>query len=122
MYPPKQPFTSGSIVGSSHRRLTTINEVVSPLPEEIEDGLKFFEECLKEKVIVVPGIFFDVNPSHRRDLFSSSCHHFVRLSFGPSMEHIETGLNGIERVLKRYHYDVGEVVHGPIGGQIGVST
>ncbi|KAG2189036.1 hypothetical protein INT44_004178, partial [Umbelopsis vinacea] len=34
---------------------------VSELPEPINNGLAFFEECLKEKVILVPGIFFDVN-------------------------------------------------------------
>ena len=50
---------------------------VSGLPESISDGLKFFDACLIEKVIVVPGIFFDLNPSRRRDLFDSPCHHFV---------------------------------------------
>lgn len=34
----------------------------------LHDGLTFFEELLKEKCIVVPGIFFDVNPSHRVSL------------------------------------------------------
>lgn len=29
---------------------------LSPLPEKIRDGLGFFEECLKEKVICVPGM------------------------------------------------------------------
>ena len=50
---------------------------VSCLPATISDGLNFFEACLKEKVIVVPGIFFDLNPARRRDLFDSPCHHFV---------------------------------------------
>lgn len=44
------------------------------LPDAINDGLNFFEACLKEKCIVVPGIFFDLNPSKRRDLFDSPCH------------------------------------------------
>lgn len=44
------------------------------LPEAINDGLNFFQACLGEKVIVVPGIFFDLNPSKRRDLFDSPCH------------------------------------------------
>jgi aspartate/methionine/tyrosine aminotransferase len=55
------------------------------LPQEINDGLNFFQACLKEKVIVVPGIFFDLNPSKRRDLFDSPCHHFVRVSYGPKV-------------------------------------
>lgn len=44
------------------------------LPEGVNDGLNFFQKCLEEKVIVVPGIFFDLNPSKRRDLFDSPCH------------------------------------------------
>jgi len=72
------------------------------LPEEINDGLKFFAACLNEKVIVVPGIFFDLNPSKRRDLFDSPCHHFVRLSYGPRMEVLKKGLDGIERIVKKY--------------------
>jgi hypothetical protein len=55
------------------------------LPESINDGLNFFQACLKEKVIVVPGIFFDLNPSKRRDLFDSPCHHFIRVSYGPKV-------------------------------------
>jgi len=77
---------------------------LEPLPKEINDGLNFFQACLKEKVIVVPGIFFDLNPSHRRDLFDSPCHHFIRLSYGPKMEVLKKGLDGFERVLKKYNY------------------
>jgi aspartate/methionine/tyrosine aminotransferase len=44
------------------------------LPDAINDGLNFFSACLDEKVIVVPGIFFDLNPAKRRDLFDSPCH------------------------------------------------
>ena len=97
------------------------------LPEEINDGLNFFQACLEEKVIVVPGIFLyviptasfrlnflsisntlknsDLSPSRRRDLFDSPCHHFVRLSYGPKLETLKTGLDGIERVLKKYDCD-----------------
>ena len=32
------------------------------MPAPLDDGMSFFRECLKEKVIVVPGVFFDVNP------------------------------------------------------------
>jgi aspartate/methionine/tyrosine aminotransferase len=74
------------------------------LPEAINDGLNFFQACLREKVIVVPGIFFDLNPSRRRDLFDSTCHHFIRLSYGPVMSTLKTGLDGIERILKKYKF------------------
>ncbi|KAG0140634.1 hypothetical protein CROQUDRAFT_664940 [Cronartium quercuum f. sp. fusiforme G11] len=76
---------------------------LSDLPAPLNSGLVFFEELLKQKVIVVPGIFFDLNPAHRRNLFSSPCHHFVRLSFGPPLEQLEKGLDGIERVLHTAH-------------------
>lgn len=71
------------------------------LPGPIADGLNFFQACLEEKVIVVPGIFFDLNPSRRRDLFDSPCHHFVRFSYGPKLEVLEMGLDGIERVVRK---------------------
>jgi aspartate/methionine/tyrosine aminotransferase len=72
------------------------------LPSAIADGLNFFQACLEEKVIVVPGIFFDLNPSKRRDLFDSPCHHFVRFSYGPKMDTLKMGLDGIERVVKKW--------------------
>lgn len=72
------------------------------LPEAINDGLNFFQACLEERVIVVPGIFFDLNPSKRRDLFDSPCHHFVRFSYGPKMDTLKMGLDGIERVLNKF--------------------
>jgi len=71
------------------------------LPEPLNNGLTFFEELLKEKTIVIPGIFFDVDPNHRRNLFNSPCHHFVRLSFGPPIEELDKGIDAIARVLKR---------------------
>jgi len=74
------------------------------LNEPVDVGLTFFEECLKEKVILVPGIFFDINPSHRRELFESPCHHFVRLSFGPPLDELKRGLDGIERVVKKFGF------------------
>ncbi|KAI5890727.1 PLP-dependent transferase [Schizophyllum commune H4-8] len=74
---------------------------LSALPPPLNNGLTFFEELLKEKTIVVPGIFFDINPAHRRNLFHSPCHAFVRLSFGPPVEDLNRGLDAIKRVLKK---------------------
>ncbi|KAL0946818.1 hypothetical protein HGRIS_012987 [Hohenbuehelia grisea] len=71
------------------------------LPPPLNNGLTFFEELLKEKTIVIPGIFFDINPAHRRNLFNSPCHYYVRLSFGPPLEDLNKGLDAIERVLKK---------------------
>jgi len=74
----------------------------SGFPGPISDGLNFFQACLEEKVIVVPGIFFDLNPSRRRDLFDSPCHHFVRLSYGPNLATLRKGMDGIERVITKF--------------------
>lgn len=74
---------------------------LSGMPASISDGLTFFEACLREKVTVVPGIFFDLNPSKRRDLAYSTCQQYVRLSYGPKMEALKRGMDGIERVVKR---------------------
>ena len=35
------------------------SNLVSELPEAIHSGLSFFEACLEEKVIIVPGMFQD---------------------------------------------------------------
>ncbi|KAG2362479.1 pyridoxal phosphate-dependent transferase [Suillus spraguei] len=61
------------------------------LPPPLNNGLTFFEELLKEQTIVIPGIFFDINPAHRRNLFNSPCHHYVRLSFGPPIADLDKG-------------------------------
>ncbi len=72
------------------------------LPEPLRLGMDFFERMLEEKVIVVPGEFFDVNPGRRRQLFPSRLRGYVRLSFGPEMEKLERGLDRIEEVLRSY--------------------
>ena len=50
----------------------------------------------------MPGIFFDLNPARRRDLFDSPCHHFIRFSYGPKMATLEKGCDGIERVVNKF--------------------
>jgi len=74
------------------------------LEAPLNKGLVFFEELLKEKTICVPCLFFDINPSKRRDLFHSPCHHFVRLSFGPNMDQLVKGMDAIERVLAKHKH------------------
>lgn len=106
----KRDFVMGRLkeIGFTFNKNTTPDSTfyiwldLSGLPEGLNDGLNFFQKCLEEKVIVVPGIFFDLNPAKRRDLFDSPCHHFVRLSYGPQLSVLKQGLDGIERVVKRY--------------------
>jgi len=73
---------------------------LSKLPPPLDDGMNFFRECLKEKVIVVPGVFFDVNPGNRRSLMRFK--NYCRISFGPEIEKLEQGLDAIERLIKKF--------------------
>lgn len=74
---------------------------ISALPSPLNEGLAFFEEALRHKVITVPGIFFDVNPGKRRA--SSRYDHFVRISFGPDMASLRRGLDAMERMINDRH-------------------
>lgn len=68
------------------------------LPETLRDGMAFFESALREKVIVVPGEFFDVNPGKRRAA-ASRYKEFVRVSFGPDRATLRRGMDGLERAI-----------------------
>lgn len=69
------------------------------LPKSINDGMSFFREALKRKVITVPGEFFDVNPGKRRSGRPSRFKQHLRFSFGPSMQTIETALARIKEMI-----------------------
>ena len=75
---------------------------LSKLPDPLTNCLTFFEECLKENVIVVPGIFFDVNPGKRRLKQHSRYITNIRLSYGPKMSSLKIGLDSLERVIKKF--------------------
>ncbi|RVX67524.1 hypothetical protein B0A52_08877 [Exophiala mesophila] len=104
-------FTQGdqSVPDSTFYIWLDLTTLRPPLPQnsalDLSNGLAFFDALLQEKTIVVPGIFFDLNPAKRRDLFDSPCHHFVRISYGPKLEVLKLGLDGIERVVKRARGD-----------------
>jgi aspartate/methionine/tyrosine aminotransferase len=72
---------------------------VSALPEGLNDGMGLFRALLKEKVIVVPGEFFDINPGKRRHGRGSRFRRHVRFSFGPGMETIMKALDRMEKVV-----------------------
>ncbi len=75
---------------------------VADLPPSIADGHAFFRAALDEKVICVPGEFFDVNPGKRRAGRASRFRNHVRFSFGPSEAVV---VRGVERLgaLVRAH-------------------
>jgi len=73
---------------------------LAKLPAPLNDGIAFFKEGLKENVITVPGIFFDVNPEQRRAFGRYG--NYSRISFGPEMAKLELGLDALERVIARH--------------------
>lgn len=75
---------------------------LSKLPNPINNGMKFFEEGLKEKFITVPGIFFDVNPGKRRSSQSAHYQHYCRISFGPEMDKLVLGMDAMERTINKF--------------------
>jgi aspartate/methionine/tyrosine aminotransferase len=74
---------------------------VAALPGPFSDGMGFFRAALEEKVIVVPGEFFDVNPGKRRSGRGSRFREYVRFSFGPSMDVLDRALDRLEARLNR---------------------
>lgn len=71
------------------------------LPPALQDGMDFFKAALNERVICVPGEFFDVNPGKRRSHIPSRMKGYVRISYGPEMAQLERGLDRIESLIKR---------------------
>jgi N-succinyldiaminopimelate aminotransferase len=70
------------------------------LPPAIADGMAFFRAALEEKVITVPGEFFDVNPGKRRGGRPSRFRQYARLSFGPGRDALERALGKLEKVIR----------------------
>ncbi|MEO7093750.1 MAG: pyridoxal phosphate-dependent aminotransferase, partial [Polyangiales bacterium] len=71
------------------------------LPPSIADGQAFFRAALQEKVICVPGEFFDVNPGKRRAGRPSRFRNHIRFSFGPADDVLERALDRLEAMVKR---------------------
>ncbi|MEM1026173.1 MAG: pyridoxal phosphate-dependent aminotransferase [Myxococcota bacterium] len=68
------------------------------LPEGLRDGMRLFERALDEKLILVPGEFFDVNPGRRRRASRFQGH--VRISFGPEPDVLARGFDRLEKILR----------------------
>lgn len=73
---------------------------VERLPRPLNDGFEFFRAALREKVITVPGRFFDVNPRKLRP-GPSRLDPYVRFSFGAPMPVVEKGLGRLEAMIRR---------------------
>jgi aspartate/methionine/tyrosine aminotransferase len=72
---------------------------VSRLPPAINDGRSFLKAALKEKVICVPGEFFDINPGKRRSGRPSRFRQYVRFSFGPEEASVVEGVRRIQQMV-----------------------
>jgi len=72
---------------------------VSTLPPSLSDGMSFFRAALKEKVICVPGEFFDINPGKRRSGRPSRFRNHVLFSFGPELRVVEEGVRRIQKMV-----------------------
>lgn len=73
---------------------------VSGLPDGLNTGRSFFREALKQRVIVVPGEFFDVNPGNRRHHRESRFSRHVRFSFGPEIGAVRSGLERLHEMVQ----------------------
>ncbi len=73
---------------------------LSALPESINTGMKLFRKALEQKVVIVPGVFFDINPGQRRPDRASRFGSFARFSFGPPRTEIERGLAALEQLIR----------------------
>ncbi len=68
------------------------------LPAPFNDAMSFFWAALEQKVMTVPGKFFDVNPGKRRSA-ESPYTQWMRFSFGPPMDNMVLGLDRLEAML-----------------------
>jgi N-succinyldiaminopimelate aminotransferase len=72
---------------------------VSHLPPPWNDGMGFFRAALEQKVITVPGEFFDINPGKRRQGRLSRFRGYVRFSFGPALPSLDSAISRLEKLI-----------------------
>jgi N-succinyldiaminopimelate aminotransferase len=75
---------------------------VEGLPAPISDGHAFFRAALEQRVIVVPGEFFDVNPGKRRAHRPSRFRQHLRFSFGPSEDTLLRALGRLAKMVEQH--------------------
>ena len=71
---------------------------ISALPPPYDDAERLFRAALKERVIIVPGRFFDINPDGRRPP-DPTFRHWVRFSFGPPQQNVRLGLRRLAQLV-----------------------
>lgn len=74
---------------------------VGRLPAPLNTGRGLFEAALRERVITVPGHYFDMARGTARE-GASVYDGFVRISFGAPTSELEDGLNRLARLIDRH--------------------
>lgn len=72
---------------------------LAKLPAPLNDADTFFRAALEQRVMTVPGYYFDVNPGQRR-AETLIDHSWMRLSYGPKEENLLLGLDRLERIIR----------------------
>ncbi len=72
---------------------------LSNLKNGNSSGKKLFERAVQNKIIIVPGEFFDINPGKRRPKKAALFDKYARFSFGPPMKELELGVKLLREVL-----------------------
>jgi len=75
---------------------------LSGLPPPLNDCLVFLEECIRKKVVIVPGVFFDINPRGINNVRKSKCLPNIRFSYGPPMRNLELGMKAIREIIQEW--------------------
>lgn len=75
---------------------------ISQLPEPLNQADSFFRHALEEKVMTVPGYFFDINPGQKRNQ-DSPFNQWIRFSFGPAEDNMKMGLERLAKMIKTFH-------------------
>jgi len=71
---------------------------IENLPAPLNEGLGFMRAGFEQKVLTVPGAYFDVNP-HRTRPAPSPLDGYVRFSFGPPMATVAAGLERLGQMI-----------------------
>ena len=68
---------------------------IDNLPKKIRTDEEFLIQCLKEKLIVIPGHFFDIGKNIRYN-------NYVRFSYGPSFNKLRQGVDILKKIISKF--------------------
>ena len=70
-------------------------------PAAVLDEAAAIRAALQERVICVPGDFFDINPGRRRSARASRFRQYARFSFGPEESVVAEGVRRLTELIHR---------------------